>query len=244
MKQNTKPYLLDGVKGLCAGFIIGMMAWLYVVVNDGTILSKTVGAILFSLALILICVLNLNLFTSRVGYLVDENKTYIFKVLTIVLSNVIGVLIVGLLAILVNQGEAGFATTFNAHAQTIMDAKLIEPWYATIILALFCGVLMHLAGYVYKNAQSNLFKIAVIIFAVMTFLLAGFEHSIANIFYYTVAYKPEVFAHFGLVVLGNVIGGLLIEVLLNIIKNGRFLTYKKRCEQEAQQAAEAETPQP
>ena len=79
---------------------------------------------------------------------------------------------------------------------------------------------MYLAVSIYKEIKS----VMGILFCVPVFILAGFEHSIANMFYFAASefVSLEAFGYIWLVILGNSVGGLLMPMLslLGGQKNG------------------------
>ena len=77
---------------------------------------------------------------------------------------------------------------------------------------IFCGILMYMAVSIYRDKQT----ISGILFCVPVFILAGFEHSVANMFYFGAAgmfFSMESIIYLAIVVLGNTIGGMLMPVL-------------------------------
>ena len=82
-------------------------------------------------------------------------------------------------------------------ATTLVDNKLALDWYAVVFRGVFCGVLMF---------------IAVDFFCVPVFILAGFEHSIADMFYFCSAgvFTLEALVFIVQVIIGNGIGGMII----------------------------------
>ena len=80
-----------------------------------------------------------------------------------------------------------------------------------LITAFFCGILMYTAVAIYKEKGSPLG----IFFCVPVFILSGFEHSIADMFYFFCArmFSGEVFLFLLLVVIGNAVGGMFIPAL-------------------------------
>ena len=67
-------------------------------------------------------------------------------------------------------------------------------------------------------------NIAFIIAPVMIFILSGFEHSIANMFYFTIAkaWSLNTVGYLAVMTLGNAVGGMLIP----FVRKG-FITEKK-----------------
>ena len=77
--------------------------------------------------------------------------------------------------------------------------------------AIFCGILMYTAVEVFKTGKSPLG----IFFCVPAFIIAGFEHSIADMFYFFSArmFSGEVAVFLLVVVIGNSVGGMLLPWL-------------------------------
>ena len=206
-KQNVAYQSMTFLKALLAGLLIGVAAWLYLSVDN-----KYIGGALFSLALILICFIDLRLFTSKNGYLVDEGNFYFVDVLVILLGNIIGCLLVAFTISTINNPDT------MTKALDVYNHKTALPWYAKLLSAVFCGVLMHIAGYCYKKIENKLVVLVILAFIVMTFLLTGMEHSIANVVFYTLGgWNWTVLGYFAIVVSGNMIGSAIIELLLNVI---------------------------
>ena len=178
--------------------------------GSGDILSKSIGAFFFAVALLCICYKGYSLFTGKVGYLPEKHDKEAFSIL-----------LWGLLGNLIATVGLGIALSYalpniREVALTICTAKLTQIWWQTLIRALFCGILMYMAVSIYRDKKT----IAGILFCVPVFILAGFEHSIANMFYFGVAgnfFTPEVLCYLAIVVLGNALGGMLMP-LLSMIK--------------------------
>ena len=81
-----------------------------------------------------------------------------------------------------------------------------------MIRGFFCGVLMYVAVWVYREKKT----VAGILFCIPVFILSGFEHSIADMFYFSLAgtvFQGRSLLFLLLVVLGNSLGGLFIPCL-------------------------------
>ena len=70
---------------------------------------------------------------------------------------------------------------------------------------------MYLAVSIYRDKKT----VVGILFCVPVFILAGFEHSIANMFYFAAAesFSLDTVVYILVVVLGNTIGGMLLPLL-------------------------------
>ena len=93
----------------------------------------------------------------------------------------------------------------------ILPFAFSESIPSALIRALFCGILMYLAVSVYREKNTYIG----ILFCVPVFILAGFEHSVADLFYFFAAgiYSRAAAFYLALIVLGNLAGGLLFPVL-------------------------------
>jgi len=206
-KKPISPVLSAFLLAIAAGIFIGI---------GGTVLlsleNRTVGSVLFSVALLSICTLGLYLFTGKVGYLVNAHtKTDILSVIAGLIGNGVG-------CWLAAAGVRICRPAVIAPAQALVAPKLQQtPLYA-IVAGIFCGILMYTAVQIYKDKSS----MAGIFFCVPVFILAGFEHSIADMFYFFCAgeYSPQVFLFILLVVIGNAIGGWLMPLIVRLA-NGK-----------------------
>ncbi len=195
--------------------IDGILAGIMITIGGCVFLScfetnKAVGAIMFSVALLCICFRGYSLFTGKVGFIPENHSKEAFSVLLLgLLGNAIGTVGGGI--------AAKYALpSIGSIADAVCMAKLEQTWGQTFIRAIFCGILMYLAVAIYRENKS----ISGIFFCVPVFILSGFEHSIANMFYFAASsiISIEAFGYLCLVILGNAIGGMLFPVLSMIGK--------------------------
>ena len=75
---------------------------------------------------------------------------------------------------------------------------------------------MYVAVSIYKENKS----LSGIFFAVPVFILAGFEHSIADMCYFAISGKVslDAFLFILIVILGNALGGMLLPILQGKLK--------------------------
>ena len=73
---------------------------------------------------------------------------------------------------------------------------------------------MYLAVNGYKTLKDPIAKYISVFLCVIVFILASFEHSIANMYYFTVAgWSGKAFLYLLIMILGNMVGGLTIPIL-------------------------------
>ena len=157
------------------------------------------------MALLTICMKGYSLYTGRVGYLpLSHTKSDLASLFAGLLGNFIATLVCGILV-------AVALPNLHTAAEGIASAKLGQTAIETLIRGCFCGVLMYAAVSIFKENKSSLG----ILFCVPTFILAGFEHSIADMFYLALGYsftlKSLLFIL--LVIAGNSIGAIAMSGL-------------------------------
>ena len=140
--------------------------------------SKAAGAALFAVGLILICLLDLDLFTGKIGYVRNiRPKTNLIKIW---LGNLAGIIAV---ALLVRLGRPEIHTASVA----LVAKKFDLPLWRVSILACLCGMVMYLAVEAYRRHKNSMAGVVAVWLCVITFVMCGFEHSIANMGYCVLA---------------------------------------------------------
>lgn len=195
------------ISGVCAGLMIAIGGTVFLSCDN-----KYVGAALFSVALFCICTKGYSLFTGKIGFIPESHTKEDLSVLFLgLLGNAVSTVLLGL-AVSYALPAAGAA------AAAICEAKLSQEALQTFIRAFFCGVLMYLAVSIYREKNSALG----IFLCIPTFILSGFEHSIANMFYFGVSgvLNLESALYILIVLLGNAAGGTVLPFLNKIMKRG------------------------
>lgn len=195
------------------GTINGVLAGILIAIGGSVFLAcenRYVGATLFSVALLCICYKGYGLFTGKVGFLPEQHdKAAWTVVLTALLGNLIATCLFGW-AIRYALPQLGDT------AQTICEAKLTQLWPQTAIRGLLCGVLMYLAVSIFRDHKTT----AAIFFCVPVFILSGFEHSIADMFYFAASgiVSWQACGFLWCVILSNAVGGVLLPLLTMLTK--------------------------
>lgn len=197
------------MKAMMAGIFIGIAGLIYLSVEN-----KVLGAVLFSFGLLMVVSKGYYLYTGKVGYLLPYTKGYLTILVKTIIGNVIGIGLVGLLFRFSGQESV------IDQAVLIVSSKLDRMWYQTFILSIFCGMMMYVGVQSYKTMTLDILKVLIVIFAVTIFILAKFEHSIANMLYFFIG---NVWSWQGVIytltwIIGNGIGAVflnLIEVKLS-----------------------------
>ena len=187
----------------------GVLAGAMVSLGGAVLLScenRVTGAVLFCIALLSICYFGFNLYTGKVGFLLRDHSPAALKNTFLgLLGNLLGTLLVGALiaAALPSLREAAFSAC---------EKRLAQLPLQTLIRGFFCGVLMYTAVWIYREKKT----VTGILFCIPVFILSGFEHSIADMFYFALAglfFRGESLVFLLIVVLGNSLGGLFIPAV-------------------------------
>ena len=176
--------------------------------------NKVTGTLFFCLGLFTICTFGFNLFTGKVGYVFEQPPAYTGFVLSVWLGNLVGT---GLVGYAVRATRiAGIAEK----AATICQAKLDDGLLSIFILSVFCNILMFIAVDGFKNNPHELGKYLGIFLGVTVFILCGFEHCVANMFYFSVAnvWSAKTVLYLLVMSVGNAVGGVLIPLCRQLKK--------------------------
>ena len=211
-KSISKEILNNLLKAILSGIMIGVGGTIYLSLDN-----KVIGAFLFAIGLFIICTRELNLYTGKVGYIFDKRPSYLVEVVTTLIGNFIGTFLVGFLLKFTR-----IYTKLNEKALTLCNIKLDDNLVSILILSVFCGVLMYLAVDGHKRMENPLAKYLSIFLGVMVFILCGFEHSIANMYYFAAAalWTKKTFLYLLIMVIGNLIGGVIFPLTYKIINKG------------------------
>jgi formate transporter len=179
------------LKSVLAGLLIAIAGWVFLQID-----SKTIGSLVFSVGLVAVIILQANLYTGKIGYLGNKNK--IIGLLIMLITNIVVAFLIGLLY----RVTVGYSI--------VMSTKLDKTWYRVFVDGIGCGACIYIAVEGYKQTKS----FVPVILGVMAFILAGFEHCVADAFYYGASELTwKGLGYIGLIILGNTIGSLLIRFL-------------------------------
>ena len=185
------------LKSILAGVLIALAGVVYLSCTD-----KVVGSFLFSFGLCLVILLEANLYTGKVGYV--NSKKDIFDLAIMLGFNLLSAFLVGLIA------KTG---SLHDSADAVVSAKLdvfYDTWWITLLKSIGCGICIYGSVEGYKKTKSFI----PVILGVMCFILAGFNHVVADAFYIGAARFYWInLVYLLLVAVGNAIGSILIRLL-------------------------------
>lgn len=150
--------------------------------------TKLLGGLSFSLGLILVIVGGAELFTgNNIIVMAWANKriktAQVLRNWGIVfIGNFVGAVSIAILMLLSEQYASGNGS-IGAKALSIAETKCSLGFTQAIILGILCNTLVCLAVWLCYSAKSTGGKIMSILFPITAFVAAGFEHSIANMYF-------------------------------------------------------------
>lgn len=201
MKENGRIFL----KAAAAGITIGIGGAVYL-----TLENKVIGAVLFGVGLYTIVLNGLFLYTGKVGYFISakDKKAYILQLIFIWLGNLAGT------ALAAAAISATRIRNLGRTAEVLCKTKLADTPHSILILAVFCGILMYAAVDGFREKGNPL----ILFFCVTVFILCGFEHCIANMFYFSLAgsWSLRAVIYLLLMTLGNSVGGILLPLVKKV----------------------------
>lgn len=133
----------------------------YVLLKIGT----PIGPFLFAFGLLGVCVIGLNLFTGKCGFLVEDKVSIIDLIIILIVNIVCGY---------------AFGVLFGIMDGAIVEAasSKVASWdisWEFFLKSMACGAIMYLAVDLYRRGS----KLGILL-GVPLFIFCGFQHSIAN----------------------------------------------------------------
>jgi formate/nitrite transporter len=210
------------IQGIMAGMFIAIGAIGYFKLVAYTVdpgVGKFLGALIFPTGIMAILLLGSELFTSDCMAIMSVYKkhvrlgSFLKMLLTVLGANLVGAIIISLLST-----GAGI---FSEHMLEVISGSAVTkttmPLSQMFISAVLCNIIVCSGVMMAYGAKTVSGKILAIWFPIAVFVLSGTEHIVANMFYLTMAFfngaeitMAGILTSFGVVTLGNFIGGAII----------------------------------
>lgn len=193
------------VYGILAGISISIGGTVFLSVEN-----KVLGALFFTVGLFTVCTFGFNLYTGKVCYVFEKDKAYALDLPVMWLGNLIGTFVTAQLLMCTRLG-----VSLRERAAAVCEPKLTDDLLSIFILAVFCNVLIFIAVDGFNKNPHEIGKYLSLFFGVVVFILCGFEHCVANMFYFSMAgvWNLRTFGYLIIMTIGNGVGGVLIPLL-------------------------------
>ncbi len=224
------PWLTQALLGVLAGAFVGLGALVFTLVASddslGFAASRLLGGAVFSLGLLLVTVAGAELFTGNILIVMAwaSGQVRLGELLRnwalVCAANLVGAVGLALLVWLadhasMNQGAVGRTVV------RIATAKAELPWATAFFRGVLCNVLVCMAVWMAFAGRSVADKAVAIVFPIGAFVAAGFEHSIANMYFLALALLlgaplglVDMMGHLAAVIAGNIVGGSVLVALV------------------------------
>ena len=228
-------------------FLLGIMAGMFIALAavgantasctvENASIAKLVGALIFPVGLAMVLIAGSELFTGNCLIIVPvlEKEVTVGRMLrnwiTVYLGNFVGAMLV---AVLVNfSGQLDlFGGALAVTTMKVAAGKASLSFGKAILLGILCNFLVCIAVWISFAAKTVACKMLGLFMPIMLFVLAGFEHSVANMYYVpsglialsTHADAAADIANIGNLTWGNFFVNNLIPVTIGNIIGGAFL---------------------
>ncbi len=178
--------------GVLAGGFIGLGALFATLVSSqpelGFVANRILAGVAFSLGLILVVVGGAELFTGNnllvMAWVARRITTglYIRNLLIIFVTNFIGALGLAVLVVLANHGAMGGGIV-GQNAVKIAAYKTSLSFGEAFFKGILCNILVCLAVWLAMGGRNVVDRIVAIMIPITAFVAAGFEHSVANMYF-------------------------------------------------------------
>lgn len=191
--MKSKVELIN--KSIGASILIGLGDYALLKVGN------PIGPILFTLGLLGVCYMGLNLFTGKCGFII-EDKINFLDLMIILIINLIAGYLLGLIFSLCDV---------DVYKNAIDKVNSWSFSLSFFIKSIMCGIIMFIAVYIYRKKS-----LLGIIFGIPLFIFSGFQHCIANII--TLGVARTIHSSIILAIIGNFIGSLIMWYLSKDLK--------------------------
>jgi len=166
--------------------------------------DKAVGSLLFSIGMFACLALGLPLYAGRCAPALFGRPREAKPLPALLLGNLLGAVACGLV----------FGLAIPSKVVALQEAKLAQPFLSTLARGTLCGMILFTGAFSWKALQSG--KPVGVLLGVTAFIVAGFENSIADAFYFSAAlgqgggFRWQTLPFLLAAILGNTIGAVLL----------------------------------
>lgn len=235
-------FLLAVLAGMLVG--LGAVASSSASFDVGSVgIARLITGAIFPIGLIMVVLLGAELFTGNALMITGALSgkitwtCVIRNWIVVYLGNFIGAVFLAFLMAFFGQFELG-AGALAVKSTAIAATKCQLPWLNAFVLGIFCNVLVCIAIYLGNTAHEVAGKILGVFFPAFGFVIASFEHCVANMYYIPagifatmVPHYAELISQAGIntsvltvsnffignllpVTLGNIVGGVFVGIVM------------------------------
>lgn len=228
IKKSKLSVMQTIILATLAGTYIGLGSHAYIIVtqtmgkNIDAGLAAFLGAAVFPVGLMMVLIAGGELFTGNnlMSIAVLDGKLKISKLFRnwslVYIGNFIGGM--GLAYLIYKTGLYKEGSALAEHALAVAEKKMHLSFEQALIKGILCNIIVSLSVWMAYATKDAAGKILAIWFPVMMFIVCGFEHCVANMFFLALAkfiganysWIDTFTLNFIPVTIGNIIGGGII----------------------------------
>ena len=220
----AKNLLLNFLKGILAGLAIGLGGFLFILMShfiQGE-LGKALGSLLFAVGLFLVCTFKLSLYTGKIGNIYEgkQTKEFYLSLPIMLIGNAIGAFALGYLCYFIFK-DTDIMNTVNGACSSRTTLNSFNDYLSCMIKSLLCGFCVYMAVKLFNLNRLKPLGISLLVFFVFVFVYCGFQHCIANMFYFGFGnhINGNMFINLALVILFNSFGPIIGVSIFKLIEN-------------------------
>lgn len=185
-----KELPLAFLKGILAGAAIGFGGFLYILMTFllNNEIGKVLGSVLFSVGLFTVCACSLSLYTGKIGLVYEKKQTLSFylSLPIMIIGNAIGAIGLGYLCYFIFRNTDLINTAIAASDKRLVFTSF-DNFLACSLQSLLCGLCVYLAVKSFAYKKISFLGTLLLVLFVFIFVYCGFQHCIANMFYFSFA---------------------------------------------------------
>ena len=221
-----KYQALSFLKGILAGLAIGLGGFLYVLMihfvpGEG---GKVLGSLLFAVGLFTVCTFQLHLYTGKIGCVYEgkQTKEFYISLPVMLIGNAIGAFSFGYICFAIFR-NTDIMNTINGVCLSRTTLNTFNDYLGMMVKSLLCGVCVYLAVKSFSLNRLKPIGILLLVFFVFVFVYSGFQHCIANMFYFGFGNHINgfTFVNLAFCILFNSLGPIFGVLLTKLIKNAQ-----------------------
>ena len=206
-----KEQLITFLKGILAGLSIGVGGFLFIIMSHFVSgeLGKVLGSLLFAVGLFTVCTFYLSLYTGKIGIVFEgkQKNSFYVSLPVMLVGNAIGAIALGYACYFIFK-ESDVMNTVNAVCSSRTTLESFNDYLSLCVKSALCGLCVYLAVKSFAKNRLKPVGIFLLVLFVFIFVYAGFQHCIANMFYFGFGnhFNVNTFINLLLCILFNSIG--------------------------------------
>ena len=218
-----KKYLASFFKGILAGLAIGLGGFLYILMIHYVSgeLGKVLGSILFAVGLFIVCTFSLHLYTGKIGaiYVGKQSKEFYICLPIMLIGNALGAFSLGYICFAIFRNTE-VMNTVNSVCLSRTTLYTFNDYLSLFIKSMLCGLCVYLAVKAFNLNRLKPIGIILLVLFVFIFVYSGFQHCIANMYYFGFGNHINTYTFINLLfcILFNSIGPIFGVLLVKLIK--------------------------